>query len=101
MLVVDAQRQQSPPCSTADYKYNPLRAQAMVSEARLYSGHALMANGTAVTVAEGATTQPLATGLSSGTSFSVTVGTQASGETCTVAGGSGARSNRRTSPMWS
>ena len=54
------------------------------------AGLVLMANATAVTVAEGATTQPLATGLTSGTSYSVTVATQPTGETCTVAGGSGA-----------
>jgi uncharacterized repeat protein (TIGR03803 family) len=43
----------------------------------------------AVSVAAGETTQGLVSSLSSGTSYSVTVRTQPTGETCTVAGGNG------------
>jgi hypothetical protein len=46
-------------------------------------------NATPVSVAAGQTTQGLANSLPSGTSYSVTVQTQPTGETCTVAGGSG------------
>jgi uncharacterized repeat protein (TIGR03803 family) len=60
----------------------------MVNE-RLSSGRMQMVNAAAVSVAAGATTQGLASSLSSGTSYSVAVQTQPTGETCTVAGGSG------------
>jgi uncharacterized repeat protein (TIGR03803 family) len=53
------------------------------------SGLELMVNATAVSVAAGQTTQGLAGSLPSGTSYSVTVQTQPTGETCTVAGGTG------------
>jgi uncharacterized repeat protein (TIGR03803 family) len=53
------------------------------------SGLVLMVNGTAVSVAPSAKTLQLATKLQSGTSYSVTVKTQPSGETCSVSGGSG------------
>jgi uncharacterized repeat protein (TIGR03803 family) len=46
-------------------------------------------NATAVSVAAGQTTQRLGGSLLSGTSYSVTVQTQPTEETCTVAGGSG------------
>ena len=49
----------------------------------------LLANATAVSVAAGMTTQRLAKSLPSGASYSVTVQTQPTGETCSVAGGSG------------
>jgi uncharacterized repeat protein (TIGR03803 family) len=60
----------------------------MVNE-RISSGRVQMVNATAMSVAAGETTQGLASSLSSGTSYSVTVQTQPAGETCTVAGGSG------------
>jgi hypothetical protein len=53
------------------------------------SGQMLMLNATAVSVAAGKTTQRLARSLPSGSSYSVTVQTQPTGETCTVAGGTG------------
>ncbi|HEY2532519.1 MAG TPA: choice-of-anchor tandem repeat GloVer-containing protein [Xanthobacteraceae bacterium] len=53
------------------------------------SGQMLMADATAVSVSVGATTQGLASALPSGASYSVTVQSQPTGETCTVAGGSG------------
>ncbi len=53
------------------------------------SGPMVMVNATAVSVAAGQTTQGLASSLRSGTSYSVTVQTQPTGETCTVAGGTG------------
>jgi hypothetical protein len=53
------------------------------------SGLALLVNGGAVSVAASATAQQFATSLSSGTTYSVTVQTQPSGETCSVAGGTG------------
>jgi hypothetical protein len=53
------------------------------------SGLVLMVNATAVSVAAGKTTQRLARSLPWGTSYSVTVQTQPTGETCTVAGGTG------------
>jgi uncharacterized repeat protein (TIGR03803 family) len=68
--------------------------------ARDSSGHVLMVYGlsssgrvpmdaTAVRVATGETAQELASSLPAGTSYSVTVQMQPTGETCTVAGGSG------------
>ncbi len=54
-----------------------------------YSGQMQMVNATAVSVAAGQTTQGLASSLPSGTSYSVTVQRQPTGETCTVAGGTG------------
>jgi len=53
------------------------------------SGLVLMVNSTAVSVAAGQTTRRLARSLPWGTSYSVTVQTQPTGETCTVAGGTG------------
>jgi uncharacterized repeat protein (TIGR03803 family) len=53
------------------------------------SGLVLMVNGTAVSVAASVTSQSLATSLPSGTSYTVTVMTQPTGETCSVAGGTG------------
>ena len=55
-----------------------------------YSGRDPMVGATAVSVAAGTTTQELAGSLTPGTSYSVTVQTQPMGETCTVAGGTGA-----------
>src|SRR5580658_2438660 len=49
----------------------------------------LAVNGTQVTVAGGATTVSLASGLSSGTAYTVTVATAPTGETCSVANGTG------------
>jgi uncharacterized repeat protein (TIGR03803 family) len=49
----------------------------------------LMVSATAVSVAAGQTTQVLTNSLPSGTTYSVTVQTQPTGETCTVAGGIG------------
>jgi uncharacterized repeat protein (TIGR03803 family) len=48
-----------------------------------------MANAAAVSVPAGQTSQQLASGLPSGSSYSVTVQTQPTGETCSVAGGAG------------
>ena len=48
-----------------------------------------MANAAAVSVPAGQTSQQLASGLPSGSSYSVTVQAQPTGETCTVAGGAG------------
>jgi len=53
------------------------------------SGLVLMVNAVAVSVAAGATTQGLASLLPSGTRYSVAVQTQPTGQTCTVAGGTG------------
>jgi uncharacterized repeat protein (TIGR03803 family) len=53
------------------------------------SGLVLRVNTTAVSVAAGATSQALASALPSGTSYSVAVQAQPTGETCTVAGGAG------------
>jgi uncharacterized repeat protein (TIGR03803 family) len=53
------------------------------------AGQLLMAGAMAVNVAAGQTTQGLANSLPAGTSYSVTVQTQPTGETCTVAGGTG------------
>jgi len=60
----------------------------MVAERNSF-GQALMVNATTVSVAAGETTQGLANSLPSGTSYSVTVQTQPTGETCTIAGGTG------------
>ncbi|HEY0745288.1 MAG TPA: choice-of-anchor tandem repeat GloVer-containing protein [Steroidobacteraceae bacterium] len=49
----------------------------------------VLANASAMSVAAGATTLGLASWLPSGTSYAVTVQTQPTGETCTVAGGTG------------
>ena len=48
-----------------------------------------MVNATPVSVPAGQTTHGLASALPPGTSYSVTIQTQPTGETCTVAGGSG------------
>ena len=49
----------------------------------------LAVNGTQVTVAEGATTVALASGLGSGTAYAVTVTTAPTGEACSVVNGTG------------
>jgi uncharacterized repeat protein (TIGR03803 family) len=54
-----------------------------------FSGRLPMDNATAVSVAAGKTMQALAGSLPAGASYSVTVRTQPTGETCTVAGGIG------------
>lgn len=53
------------------------------------SGRALMVVATAVSVSAGETTLGLARSLPSGTRYSVTVQTQPTGETCSIAGGNG------------
>lgn len=53
------------------------------------SGLVLQNNGAAVTVASGATQTTLASNVSSGATYSVTVQTQPAGQNCTVANGSG------------
>jgi uncharacterized repeat protein (TIGR03803 family) len=53
------------------------------------SGLVLMVNGTPVSVTPSAKTMRLASQLPSGTGYSVTVNTQPTGETCSVAGGTG------------
>jgi hypothetical protein len=54
------------------------------------SGLVLQNNGGgSVAVASGATTAPIATGVSSGTTYAVTVQTQPAGQLCAVANGSG------------
>ncbi len=87
VLMVNAQRQRRVAYPT-DYKYNPSGREPMVNGLD-FSGHALMVNATAVSVAAGKTTQGLVSSLPSGTSYSVTVQRQPTGETCTVAGGTG------------
>ena len=72
----------------SDYATNPFGREPMVKGLGA-SGHVLMVNATAVSVAAGKTTQGLVRSLPSGTSYSVTVQTQPTGETCTVAGGTG------------
>jgi uncharacterized repeat protein (TIGR03803 family) len=54
-----------------------------------YTWQVPTAGATAVSVAAGEITRGLASSLPPGTSYSVTVQTQPTGETCTVAGGSG------------
>ena len=54
------------------------------------TGLALTVNGSEVSVPSGATTIALASSLASDAAYSVTVSTQPTGATCTVAGGSGA-----------
>ena len=61
----------------------------ITADQRHLPGPALRANATAVNTAAGTTTQELATSLSSGSSYSVTIETQPAGETCSVAGGTG------------
>jgi uncharacterized repeat protein (TIGR03803 family) len=53
------------------------------------SGLVLSVNGTALSVPASTTTQSLAASLPSGTQYSVSVQTQPTGETCSVAGGTG------------
>jgi uncharacterized repeat protein (TIGR03803 family) len=72
----------------SDYATNPFGREPMVKGLDSF-GHVLMVNATAVSVAAGKTTQGLVSALPSGTSYSVTVQRQPTGETCTVAGGSG------------
>jgi hypothetical protein len=88
VLMVNAQRQRRVAYPT-DYKYSPSGREPMVNGLD-FSGQVLMVNATAVSVAAGKTTQGLVSSLPSGTSYSVTVQRQPTGETCTVAGGTGA-----------
>jgi hypothetical protein len=53
------------------------------------SGLVLQNSGTSIPIASGATSASVASGVSSGASYSVTVQTQPTGLTCTVANGSG------------
>ena len=66
---------------------------------RMSSVREQIGNATAVSVAAGESTQGLVSSLPAGTSYSVIVQTQPTGETCTV-GAVPARSNRRRVPMW-
>jgi uncharacterized repeat protein (TIGR03803 family) len=77
VLMVNAQRQDVGP-NLIPMNYGPN-----------YTRHVPMANSTAVSVAAGKTTQELAGSLPSRTGYTVTVQTQPTGETCTVAGGTG------------
>src|SRR5580658_2151860 len=72
----------------SDYATNPFGHEPMVKGLDA-SGRVLMVNATAVSVAAGKTTQGLVSSLPSGTSYSVTVQRQPTGETCSVAGGTG------------
>jgi uncharacterized repeat protein (TIGR03803 family) len=56
---------------------------------RISAGRSQTIDSAAVSVAAGETKQGLASSLPSGASYSVTVGTQPTGETCTVASGTG------------
>jgi uncharacterized repeat protein (TIGR03803 family) len=87
VLMVNAQRQRRVAYPT-DYARSPSGREPMVN-ALDFSGHVLMVNAAAVSVAAGKTTQGLVSSLLSGTSYSVTVQRQPTGETCTVAGGTG------------
>jgi uncharacterized repeat protein (TIGR03803 family) len=70
-----------------DLQLNDADLWLMVNERT--SEQALMLNATPVSVAAGKTAQRLARALPAGTSYSVTVQTQPTDETCTIAGGSG------------
>src|SRR5580692_254136 len=87
MLMVNAERLRRVPYPS-DYAANPFGREPMVKGLDAF-GHVLMVNATAVSVAAGKTTQGLVSSLPSGTSYSVTVQRQPTGETCTVAGGTG------------
>jgi uncharacterized repeat protein (TIGR03803 family) len=89
VLMVNAERQRrvATPLDMA-YAPNPSGRELVVNGLDS-SMHVLMVNATAVSVAAGKTTQGLVSSLPSGTSYSVTVQRQPTGETCTVAGGSG------------
>ena len=87
VLMVNAERQRRVPYPS-DYATNPFGREPMVKGLDSF-GHVLMVNATAVSVAAGKTTQGLVSALPSGTSYSVTVQRQPTGETCTVAGGTG------------
>jgi uncharacterized repeat protein (TIGR03803 family) len=68
------------------------RVEANVSHTineRISAGRSQTVDSAAVIVAAGETSQGLASSLPSGASYSVTVGTQPTGETCTVASGTG------------
>ena len=54
-----------------------------------FSGLVLSVDGTSVSVTDGTSTQLLAVSLASGTQYSVTVASQPTGQSCSVAGGSG------------
>ncbi|HEY6619635.1 MAG TPA: choice-of-anchor tandem repeat GloVer-containing protein [Steroidobacteraceae bacterium] len=56
---------------------------------RSISGYALMLDAAPVTVAAGKTAQMLVRSLPSGTSYSVTIQSQPTGETCSIAGATG------------
>jgi uncharacterized repeat protein (TIGR03803 family) len=87
VLMVNAQRQRRV-AYPSDYARSPSEREPMVN-ALDFSGHVLLVNAAAVSVAAGKTTQGLVSSLPSGTSYSVTVQRQPTGETCTVAGGTG------------
>jgi uncharacterized repeat protein (TIGR03803 family) len=89
VLMVNAQRQRrvATPLDMA-YAPNPYGRELVVNGLES-SMHVLMVNATAVSVAAGQRTQGLVSSLPSGTSYSVTVQRQPTGETCTVAGGTG------------
>ncbi|HEX4049779.1 MAG TPA: choice-of-anchor tandem repeat GloVer-containing protein [Steroidobacteraceae bacterium] len=53
------------------------------------SGLVLMVNATAVSVAAGTSSQLLASSLASGTTYTVTIQSQPTGQACTITGGSG------------
>jgi sugar lactone lactonase YvrE len=53
------------------------------------SGLALNVNGAPVMVSRGASSVALASGLASGSAYRVSVGTQPTGQTCSIAGGTG------------
>jgi uncharacterized repeat protein (TIGR03803 family) len=89
MLMVKARhagRSAFPP----DMTYTPPNTgQVQMANELDFSAHVPMMGTTAVNVSAGQTTQGLVSSLLPGTSYSVTVGTQPTGETCTVAGGVG------------
>ncbi|HEY1899933.1 MAG TPA: choice-of-anchor tandem repeat GloVer-containing protein [Steroidobacteraceae bacterium] len=56
-------------------------------------GLVLAVNGSSVAVPNGTTTESLASGLASGSTYAVSVGAQPGGQTCSVAGGTGSISS--------
>jgi uncharacterized repeat protein (TIGR03803 family) len=89
VLMVNAQRQRRV-AIPLDLAYVPTpSARELVVNGLDSSMHVLMVNATAVSVAAGKTTQGLVSSLPSGTSYSVSIQRQPTGETCTVAGGTG------------
>jgi uncharacterized repeat protein (TIGR03803 family) len=85
MLMVNARRQGG---GISDMGHATDTGHVLMATGLNFSAHAPMSQA-AVSVAAGETTQGLASSLPSGTSYSVTVQTQPTGETCTVAGGTG------------